>query len=271
MLDRSQIDWARKQGYKYVHLGAIRLGLNPLVRPFLNVSSLCVAVDTCHKHFANAIIGGFAAPLHDGPAFGIIYPKFSVSLFDPHIYELLKAYVLPQGFSMMDGSHIIQLKAVVIVHFENDTLPPLQSPVHNTPRLLSVVEKDISRKAQPVLFDWRGIQYPQEWECKYDELRNAEALQASLRSQPITFDRQNSSFRMPNITPFPRFSLADVNPPLNRSISTSSSVSVDRRLSSTPSAPEINPSESFTGLQDTEHRGQHTDCPACHKTLEKLR
>ena len=170
LLDRSQIDWAQKQGYKYVHLGAIRLGLNPLVRPFLNVSSLCVAVDTRHKHFSNAIIGGLATPLHAGPAFGTIYPKFSVSLFDPHIYELLKAYVLPQGFSMMDGSRIIQLKAAVIVRFGNDTLPPLQFPVHNTPRPLSVVEKDISRKAQPVLFDWRGIQYPQEWECKYDEL-----------------------------------------------------------------------------------------------------
>ena len=46
LLDRSQIDWARKQGYKYAHLGAIGLGLNPLVRPFLNVSSLCVTVDT---------------------------------------------------------------------------------------------------------------------------------------------------------------------------------------------------------------------------------
>ena len=146
LLEHSQIDWARKQGYKYVHLGAIRLGLNPLVRPFLNVSSLCVAVDTRHLHFANAIIGGFASPLHDGPAIGTIYPKFSVSLYDPHIYDLLKAYILPQGFDMMDGSRIIQLKAAAIFRFGNDTLPALQSPVHNTPRLLSVVEKDNPKK-----------------------------------------------------------------------------------------------------------------------------
>ena len=139
-------------------------------------------------HFADAIIGGFATPLHDGPAFGTIYPKFSVSLFDPHIYDLLKAYVLPQGFAMMDGSWIIQLKAAVIVRFGNYTLPALQSPIHNTSRLLSVVEKDLSHKAQPVLFDWRGIKYPQEWECKYDELRNSEGLQAALKKQPITFD-----------------------------------------------------------------------------------
>ena len=130
------------------------------------------------------------------------------------------------------------------------------------------MEKDISRKAQPILFDWRGILYPQEWECKYDELRNVEALQASLKNQPITFDTHNSSFRMPNITPFPRFSLADANPTFSQTASTSTFV--DRRLSPTPSATDNNPSESFTGLQDTEHRGQHTDCPAYRKPLESF-
>ena len=67
---------------------------------------------------------------------------------------------------------------------------------------------------------------------------------------------------MPNITPFPIFSLADANPTLSRSASTSTFV--DRRLSPTPS-------ESFTGLQDIEHRGQHIDFLACRKNIEKLR
>ena len=91
-----------------------------------------------------------------------------------------------------------------------------------------------------------------------------------MKKQPITFDRQNSSFRLPNVTPFPRFSLADVNPSLSRSASTFS-YAVDRKLSSTPSIPESNSSESFTDLHDTEHKGQHKDCPACRKTLEILR
>ena len=95
LLDKSQIDWARSQGYKYGHLGAIQLGINPLVCPFLPISSLCVAIDTRHTDFAHAIVGGFTAPLHNGPAFGTIFPKYSVSLDDPHIYDLLKAYILP--------------------------------------------------------------------------------------------------------------------------------------------------------------------------------
>ena len=38
LLDHQQIDWAIKAGYKYAHLGAIKLGLNPLVQPYLSVS-----------------------------------------------------------------------------------------------------------------------------------------------------------------------------------------------------------------------------------------
>ena len=64
LLEKSQIDWEKQKGYKYAHLGAIFLGLGPLVRPYLPVSSLCVAVDTRHNDFAHAVIGGFTAPLH---------------------------------------------------------------------------------------------------------------------------------------------------------------------------------------------------------------
>ena len=58
---------------------------------------------TTYLFISDAIIGGFTTPLHEGPAFGTIFPKYSVSLDDPHIYNLLKAYILPQGFQMMTG------------------------------------------------------------------------------------------------------------------------------------------------------------------------
>ena len=107
LIDKAQIDWAMKEGYQYAHLGAINVGLGTLVRPYLLVSSLCVVVDTHHRNFADTIIGGFIAPLHDGLAYGVVFSKYSVSLEDPHIYDLLKAYIQPQGFKMMQGSKII--------------------------------------------------------------------------------------------------------------------------------------------------------------------
>ena len=119
--------------------------MGQLVRPYLRVSSLCVPIDTRDHTFADAIIGGFNAPLHDGPPFGTIYPKYSVSLEDPYIYDLLKAYILPKGFNMDTGSKIIQLKGAVVARFGNDTLPPLRSHVHQSSHLHSVVESEKSK------------------------------------------------------------------------------------------------------------------------------
>lgn len=120
------------KGFKYCHLGAIRFGLNPLVRPYLDIKSLCIVVDTRHNQFANVVIGGFASPLHNGPAFGTVYPRYSMSLDDPFIYNLLQAYIHPQGFDMAETSKIIQLKTLCIVRFGNDSLPPLQKAVRET-------------------------------------------------------------------------------------------------------------------------------------------
>ena len=88
------------------------------------MSYLCAVVDTRHVEFWDNLIGGFLAPLHIAPTFETISYKYSVSLEDPYIYDLLKAYILPQGFNMDTGSHIIQLKSFVCIHFRNDTYLP---------------------------------------------------------------------------------------------------------------------------------------------------
>ena len=80
-----------------------------------------------------------------------------------------------------------------------------------------MVESDKSRQATPVTFDWTGINYPQQWEVKYQELRNVECLQRSFLNQPLTFDQQTSSFKLPTQTPAPRFT-----PPLIKSTSVAS-------------------------------------------------
>ena len=73
----------------------------------MNVSSLCCVLDTRHLDFSDALIRGFEGPLHNGPFFGIIFPKYYVSLDDPYIYDLLKAYIFPLGFKMENYSKII--------------------------------------------------------------------------------------------------------------------------------------------------------------------
>jgi hypothetical protein len=72
---------------------------------------------------------------------------------------------------MSVNSRIIQLKSLLVICFGNDTLPPLHKTVQKTSRLHNVVEKDKSKKVQPVTFDWTGIEYPTVWENKYDNFK----------------------------------------------------------------------------------------------------
>ena len=76
----------KTKGYKYAHLGTVKLGLGSLVRRYMNVSSLCCVLDTHHLDFVDALIGGFEGPLHNGPFFGTIFPKYFKrlsSMFSP--------------------------------------------------------------------------------------------------------------------------------------------------------------------------------------------
>ena len=81
-----------------------------------------------------------------------------------------------------------------------------------------MVEFDKSRQANPVIFYWNGINYPQQWKVKYQELRNAKCLHRSIMNQPFTFDQQTNSLKLPAQTPTLRFT-----PPLIRSTFVASS------------------------------------------------
>ena len=160
LIDKEKIDWEKSKGYIYAHLGAVKLGLGPLTQSYMNVFSLCCVLDTCHLDFSNELIGGFEGPLHNGLVFGTIFPKYSISLDDPYICDLLKSYICRLGFKMDTSSKIIQLKSLVIIYFGNDSLPPLTTKVHESSRLLNMVETNKSKNSTPIAFDWIGISYP---------------------------------------------------------------------------------------------------------------
>ena len=133
-------------------------------------------------------------------------------------------------------------------------MPPLQKKVNQSSHLHSVVEQDHSKQAQPVTFDWTSIKYPQQWEIKYNELRNFEATRQSLISRPLKFDRSSNSFRSHEPD------LALVN-----NFSRSSFVSSSRSI---PASVHFESSHSRLGIN--EQRGQHLDCPAYRKNLDRF-
>ena len=47
-IDKEQINWEKSKGYIYAHLGDVKLGLDSLVRPYMNAFYLCCVLDTRH-------------------------------------------------------------------------------------------------------------------------------------------------------------------------------------------------------------------------------
>jgi len=68
LLQKEDTEWGLEDGYKYIHLGLIQFGINPLVHPGLKVSFLACVIDSFHNQFSDALIGGFQAPLNNGHA-----------------------------------------------------------------------------------------------------------------------------------------------------------------------------------------------------------
>lgn len=106
LIQQSDIDWGLEHGFKYVHLGLIQFGINPLIRPGLNTYVLSCAIDSHHNKFSDTLISSFQAPLHNGPIWSSALPRFQVSLTDPYISSLLQAYVQFSGFDMAEPSDI---------------------------------------------------------------------------------------------------------------------------------------------------------------------
>ena len=148
---------------------------------------------------------------------------------------------------MDTGSKIIQLKSLVVIRFGNDSLPPLTPKVHESSRLLSMVETDKSKNSTPITFHWTDISYLKQWEVRYIELRDFEKNKNQQLSipKPLVFDRFSNSFELLEGFPSPQFS-----PPLVRSSSVNNTSEKSALFESYSSS-----CLSFSGVHNNEHKG----------------
>ena len=84
---------AKKLKTNYLHLGCIRVGINPLVHKGLHTFVLATVRDMTHNKYTDSIIGGIVAPLSDGPMYFDCYPNFSVYVYDEIIVEILQLQI----------------------------------------------------------------------------------------------------------------------------------------------------------------------------------
>lgn len=117
LLEPKHIQAALKSGYKYVHLGMVRVGINAL---HIKGQKTFVRWDS----FTKALIGGVETTLSEGPVQYDVFPDFSVALDDPHILNCLTLGVHTKGYEgFLSEAKNLTIFYVTCVRFYNTTIP----------------------------------------------------------------------------------------------------------------------------------------------------
>jgi len=165
LIKREDIEWGLEHGFKYIHIGMIQFGINPLVRLGLNTSCLTCVQDTRLNDFNDALLGGFQNPLNNGPVWSSVIPRYQVSFSDPYINEFLNAYIQFNGFNVAPQTLIAQLHSSICLRFLSSTMPPLN------PKLCSRALKEGvivgPGNTAPLQIGFSECTLPDEWNNTY--------------------------------------------------------------------------------------------------------
>jgi hypothetical protein len=168
LIQQADIDWGLEHGYKYVHLGLIQFGINPLVRPGLDTSVLTCIIDSRHNTFLTLLFLDSKLHLHNGPVWSSALPRYQVSLTDPYINTLLQAYVQFSGFNMAEGSEIAQLHTTICLRFVSTTMPALNPKLLQRATNESVVVGP--GNVSPLTLGFAKLTAVEEWSADYEPI-----------------------------------------------------------------------------------------------------
>nr|WNV36296.1 movement protein [Rubber tree latent virus 1] len=110
------------KGLKFLHIGAIQVGLIPLFSFKKNIAA-CVALMDCRfNEDFNAVTGVVGARLNSGPVWIDHHPGYCLSLSDKHLKNALKLKIKLQGLgSFKKGSEFLSLCVRLYVKYSNSS------------------------------------------------------------------------------------------------------------------------------------------------------
>lgn len=270
LIQQSDIDWGLEHGFKYVHLGLIQFGINPLIRPGLNTSILSCVIDSHHNKFSGTLISGFQAPLHNGPIWSSALPRFQVSLTDPYISSLLQAYVQFSGFDIVESSDIAQLHTTTCLRFVSTTMSALN------PKLVQRATNESMvvglGNVTPLTLGFTKLIVPEEWSVDY-HLVQSRITPAT--AQQLMIDKNESGDKVLRIRRPQSLRIPELERQMS-SVSASTSDSYSRRPTSsssshsTPSrSPVYKPVANRSKLDDhlLFHQKGSENCYFCQKGI----
>lgn len=156
-----------REGYKYVHVGLVQVGVKPLTREGFNTSILLCLRDKRLLDFNQSLLGVLQSSLDDGPVYFNCYPNIMFFLQDPNVWNSLALNFRLQNLEMNETSFPVVL--IYRVYFKC-----LIDPFHTAAKKSSSFDKtlifqtNIKRPGAdvPRIIKWSEVQFPEEWKVQ---------------------------------------------------------------------------------------------------------
>ena len=179
---------AIQKGYKFVHLGLIQVGINPMFRKGLPITCIAFLLDTRFKSFDYQYLGGLEGKLCDGPMYLQIRPNYNLSLDDPYFDSCIQLHILVDTPELKHEALNIEVAFNMIGRCVNTGLPAItQGKLSSAEKQKSLIGKDIILKADAkstilrcAEIPWESLKPPKEWPVDISPTLQNEIIPQSL-------------------------------------------------------------------------------------------
>ena len=105
LINKDNVNLAKREGFKYMHIGAIQVAFKLLARKNLGATMICVLRDNRAEDFEKSLLGAVQTNLDSQIAYFNVIPDYTVHLDDAA--SSLRLMCKTQGTGMKDNVKIL--------------------------------------------------------------------------------------------------------------------------------------------------------------------
>ena len=169
----------QKNGFKYLHIGSIVAGIEPLYRKGIPATVFMTLLDVRHNRYSDMLMGGISAPMVAGATAFDVVPNFAISLLDDHLDKVLMFQFGTQYLNMKVGSRTHALWFALYGRLFNTTVPIVKDPrASGSQQKYSLLWQTDSKGAQitvPRMLQLSEVNVPREWIVDLKSLKQLES------------------------------------------------------------------------------------------------
>jgi len=116
LLSQKSLQKHRARNYKYIHVGLVQVGIEPLTKEGLNTSILAVLRDVRFHNFQDSLLSSIESSLCSGPVSFDCYSNLTISLKDKNILQSMLLQIKTYNYHMLEGS--IPIALIFKIHYK---------------------------------------------------------------------------------------------------------------------------------------------------------